>query len=299
MTDRAPLVTGLHHVTAFAKDPRANVRFYTGVLGLRLVKRTVNFDDPLTYHLYYGDERGSPGTLLTHFPHPNAKRGRHGSPEIIVTVLGIGPGASGAWLDRLGSHGVEAERRDDRVEFEDHDGMRFALLEVGGAVEGDAVARVEGVVIRVPDVGETAGFLREVLGFRVESSGAERAVLAVGDGNEAQRVELERAEVDARTLMGAGSVHHVAWRVPDGAAQGRAAAGLREARVAVTPVMDRQYFRSIYFRVPAGVVFEIATDGPGFAVDEPASGLGSSLCLPPQYEGRRDEIEAHLVGLEG
>lgn len=298
MTDHTPLVTGLHHVTAFARDPRANVRFYTEVLGLRLVKRTVNFDDPLTYHLYYGDERGSPGSLLTHFPSPNAKRGRHGSPEIVVTVLGIAPGSAAEWLDRLRAHAVDAERRDDRVVFEDHDGMRFALMEARGTEEGGGVGRVEGVVIRVPDVDETAGFLRDVVGFRVESLGPERAVLAVSDQDGAQWVELEGAELDTRTAMGAGSVHHVAWRVPDAGAQARAAAALRAARIAVTPVMDRQYFRSIYFRVPAGVVFEIATDGPGFDIDEPAASLGAGLCLPSRYEPRRPEIEAHLLALD-
>ncbi len=293
-----PLVTGLHHVTAFAKDPRANLRFYTEVLGLRLVKRTVNFDDPLTYHLYYGDEQGSPGTLLTHFPHPNAKRGRHGSPEIIETILGIPRGSADAWQERLRGHGVDVERGDDRVAFEDHDGMRFALVEIGAPDDAHAIRRIEGVAIRVPDVGETVGFLRELLGFRIESSGADRAVLTAGDEHEPQRIELVHAPVDPRTSMGAGTVHHVAWRVPDNAAQARAAAALRDARVPVTPVMDRQYFRSIYFRIPAGVVFEIATDGPGFAIDEPAASLGSALRLPPQYEPRRAEIEAHLVPLD-
>ena len=308
MTD-SPL-TGIHHVTAFAKDPRKNVEFYTRVLGLRLVKKTVNFDDPMTYHLYYGDHAGNPGTLLTHFPHPNAKPGVHGSPELTTTVLSVPTGSLGYWTERLGGLGVAASTIDiagePRIAFADHDGMRFELVERDAsqpaAIDGDvpsehAIAGVDAMVAQVPDVAETASFLRDALGFDDAASGGGRRVLAVGDGGAGRRIELEEHAEERRATMGAGTVHHVAWRVPDSAGQADVVDRLRGSRTGVTPVLDRQYFRSIYFRVPGGVIFEVATDGPGFDADEPLATLGEALKLPPQYEPRRAELEAHLVAL--
>ncbi|MEL6328587.1 MAG: VOC family protein [Planctomycetota bacterium] len=291
------LLTGLHHVTALAKSPTGNHRFYTEALGLRLVKKTVNFDDPLTYHLYYGDERGSPGTLLTHFPHPHAKRGVHGSPEITETHLAVASGSLGSWAERLGSNGTPSELREigggRGLAFEDPDGMRFALIEDGES-EGHAISRVAGVAIDVPDVAHTSGFLRKVLGFRDGAAGR----LLVGPEGSAAYVELRESAIDRRTSMGAGTVHHVAWRVPDEDAQLEIARRLTDAGVGVTPVQDRNYFRSIYSRIPGGVIFEVATDGPGFDVDEPLESLGGALKLPSQFEARRAEIERHLVPLD-
>lgn len=295
-----PIVTGIHHVTAFAKDPIANHRFYTDVLGLRMVKKTVNFDDPLTYHLYFGDDVGSPGTLLTHFPHPHAKLGVHGSPEILETVLTIKNGTLDIWLERLKAQGVTTERDDHtgRITFADHDGMRFALVETDALGTADhSVTGIDSVVIRVPDLAQTRGFLRDAMGFTEADAAAGRSRLVLDDDAPGRRLELIEVPADRRTSMGAGTVHHVAWRVPDDAAQAAAATALNAAGVGVTPVMDRQYFRSIYFRIPGGVVFEIATDGPGFDVDEPRDTLGEALKLPPQYEPRRAELEAHLVPL--
>jgi glyoxalase family protein len=290
-------LTGLHHVTAFAKDPVANHDFYTRVLGMRMVKKTVNFDDPLTYHLYYADHNGSPGTLLTHFPHPNAKPGAHGSPEISETLLAVAPGALDAWSDRLRAAGVETRdvevAGEPRLAFADHDDMRFALVErEHGAV--DAVDRVEGVVVRVADLDAAASFLRDTLGFEDAAGADKRVRMTVGDS----AVELVHAPDDTPPNMRAGIVHHVAWRVPDDDAQRRVIDLLEAARIGVTPVQDRKYFRSIYFRIPGGVNFEVATDGPGFDVDEPLDTLGTTLQLPDQYEPRRDEIEAHLVPLD-
>jgi glyoxalase family protein len=303
------MITGLHHVTALAADPNENHDFYTRVLGHRLVKTTVNFDDPFTYHLYFGDERGTPGTLLTHFPHPRAREGVHGSPEILETTLRAPEGSLASWAERLRSLGVAVSERDDgvrpRIAFEDPHGMRFSILEradperpagyAGGGVDGaHAITGVDGVVIRVPDAAETARFLEGVLGFDADRTEGGRDVLRVGAGA-GERVELVEAAEDPRTQMGAGTVHHVAWRVPDDAAQAEVARRVAEAGVPATPVQDRQYFRSIYFRVPGGVIFEVATDGPGFDVDEPVETLGEALKLPPQHEPLRERIERRLV----
>lgn len=297
-------LSGIHHVTALAKDPKKNHEFYTALLGLRMVKKTVNFDDPLTYHLYYGDERGSPGTLLTHFPHPHARTGVHGSPEILETRLRVADEAMASWEERLATHGVGTVIVEDhgerRLVFGDHDDMRFAFVgEPTESADPSSILGIESVSIRVPDVGATRAFLERALGFVTTDRLGSNARLVLGDGLPGQRLELIEAPIDARTSMGAGTVHHVAWRVPDDATQSEVAVNLADAGVAVTPVMDRQYFRSIYFRIPGGVIFEVATDGPGFDVDEPLEALGEDLKLPPQHEPRRSEIAAQLIPLNG
>lgn len=299
MTDAA-LITGLHHVTAFASDPLANVRFYTRSLGLRLVKRTVNFDDPTTYHLYYGDAVGSPGTLLTHFPQPRAARARHGTGEIAETILAGARGSLGSWRRRLAEAGVEhtagmiESLGIDGVTFADPDGMQLAIVE-GDVPEG--ALPVERAVLRVPDAAATLRFLADALGFVPAGSRGAHHDLALGAGGVGQRLTVVHDSASPHEPMAAGTVHHIAWRVPDADAQRRAAERVRSAGVAVTPVMDRQYFRSIYFRIPGGIVFEIATDGPGFDVDESRESLGTALKLPPQYERRREEISRQLVPL--
>lgn len=318
----ARTITGLHHVTAFAKDPRANLDFYTRVLGLRLIKKTVNFDDPFTYHLYYGDHAGSPGTLLTHFPNPMAARARHGSNEIQRTTLAVGVGALGFWRDRLAALGVEVASvqsfGQDALHFDDHDGMRFRMIEQArplgvaedhereGIAAGRAIAGIAGVDIHVQDAGTTIAFLRDVLGFEVERSEGAATWLSL---HRASDGPIEAAQLGQRLVvvedasahmaMGAGTVHHVAWRAADLGTQARAVDAIRAARVGVTPVIDRQYFQSIYFRIPGGVVFEIATDAPGFATDETLEGLGSALRLPPQHERLRSRLEKELVPLDG
>jgi glyoxalase family protein len=312
MSDTTSLLTGVHHVTAMASDPRENLSFYTATLGHRLVKTTVNFDDPHTYHLYYGDRSGSPGSLLTHFPHPLSKRGRRGAPEIRETLMTVPRGGLDYWAARLEEHGVahhmETVLGEDRLRFNDPDGMELTLLESTRSIERDAVVApdiaaefavtgIEGAVLHVPDVQTTVRFLADVLGFESsEGDDTRRQVrlpgVACGD-----RLELVEEGRGAVSIMGAGTVHHIAWRVPDLDAQAEVAARLGEVGVGVTPVMDRQYFRSIYFRIPGGVIFEVATDGPGFDVDESVETLGAELKLPPQYEPRRQEIEAHLPSL--
>ncbi|MEM1422983.1 MAG: VOC family protein [Planctomycetota bacterium] len=283
---------GLHHVTAFAKDPTRCRAFYTEVLGLRLVKTTVNFDDPYVHHLYFGDREGTPGTLLTHFPHPHAKAGVHGAPEIATTLLRVAD--VGAWEDRLRGRGVETSRLavfgEERVRFADHDTMGFAL--VGGGA-GEGITGVAGVEVRAPGRDEMVGFLVETLGFEEVSREGERVRLSVGGDIGDSVIEVVRTEAGASNF-GAGIVHHVAWRVADLGVQAAVVERMRGAGVGTTEVKDRDYFKSVYARVPGGVVFEFATDGPGFAVDEPVESLGERLCLPAMYEGRRAEIEAAL-----
>lgn len=309
-------IAGLHHVTALAKSPQENKRFYTTVLAQRMVKRTVNFDDPGTYHLYYGDDLGSPGTLLTHFPHPYARRGVHGNHEIERTILAIPQGSLGFWRERLDRYDVAVEASEafgqSRLHFADHDGMLFALAEQdesgaapvpvsgdrGGLPEDRALGRILGVAIRVAKAEATASALTEVLGFRPGAVEGSSQRFAVGEGSKQAWVELIEDPEAAEGDMGAGTVHHVAWRVATDADQAWVADRLREARIGVTEVRDRFYFRSIYFRMPGGVIFEVATDGPGMDADEPRATLGEALQIPPMYKSQGAQIAAHLEPLE-
>lgn len=306
------LITGIHHITALAKSPQGNYDFFTRVLGLRFIKKTVNFDDPFTYHLYYADSRGTPGTVITHFPHPMAARARHGSSEITESVLAVPAGSLGFWRDRLESEGVEHQPVDDlapALRFADPDGMLFALVEAdsptGGAGHSGngvdaahAITGAERVVVRVRDAGETVAFLESALGFTVARTEGASRHLRLGEGRPGQRLEVIHDPESPNFPMSAGTVHHVAWRVPDDETQLRVQEAITRARVGVTEVKDRFYFRSIYFRVPGGVIFEVATDGPGFDTDEPMDALGSSLKLPPMHERLRADIERHLLPLD-
>ncbi|MHB1224175.1 MAG: VOC family protein [Gemmatimonadaceae bacterium] len=308
-------VLGIHHVSAIATDPQRNVDFYAGVLGLRLVKRTVNFDDPQSYHLYYGDAEGTPGSLLTFFPWPGARRGQHGSGQVAVTALAALPGALGFWVERLVRHavpfqgptrrgsGADAERV---LAFSDPDGLMLEIVgheRAGerGAWDGapgitaeHALRGLHAVTLWADRGEETARVLADTLGFREVSEREGTHRFGAGDGGPGTIVELRTVGGFLRGTGGAGTVHHVAWRVSDDAAQ----LALRD-RVAAegldpTAVIDRRYFDSVYFREPGGVLFELATDAPGFTIDEPASRLGEALMLPPRYESRRARIEAAL-----
>lgn len=297
----ATLVTGIHHVTAFAGDAARNRRFYEDTLGFRLVKRTVNFDSPSMWHLYYGHAGGLPGTLLTHFPEPRAARARHGGGEIERVTLAVAPGALERLRARLDRAGFSIDTRRlfdaDVVEFEDPDGMRMAVEQSSERQQPDAPAEVSRVALAVPDADATIRFLATVMGFAESARSPGRTRLALGAGGSGREVDVVHAPGLATEAMGAGTIHHVAFRVPDDEAQAAAARALRAAGAAVTAVHDRSYFRSVYFRIPGGVLFEIATDGPGFAVDEHPSELGRSLQLPPQYEASRAQIESTLPPL--
>jgi glyoxalase family protein len=305
--------TGIHHLTAIAGDAQRNVEFYSRVLGLRLVKRTVNFDDPGTYHLYYGDESGTPGSILTFFPWPGAHRGRQGTGQAAVTALAILPFSLSFWIERLITHGVPFEgpmrRFDERVlSLKDPDGLALELVAHegaarrgywgGGPVPAEhAVRGLHTVTLWTDDLEPTARFLTGVLGFRAVGSEESRHRFTTGDGGPGTLVDVRAAPGFWRGLVGVGSVHHVAWRVPSDEAQQAARAEIARAGVGITPVLDRQYFHSVYFHEPGGVLFEIATDPPGFTVDEPLEALGETLKLPPWLEEQRPRIEAALPAL--
>jgi glyoxalase family protein len=307
-------MSGLHHVTAIAGNALRNLDFYTRTLGLRLVKRTVNFDDPGTYHLYYGDESGHPGTVLTFFPWEHAVKGRLGVGETQQTAFRVTTRALGYWTQRFIEKGVAHETLEKRfgesiLPFSDPDGMSLALVGVpaaenepgwsnGEIAAEHAIRGFYGVSLLLDDAARTGAILTDVLGLN--EAGREGAIVryrAAGAGPGAV-VDIRRSE-SQRGHQGRGSVHHIAFRAADDAEQAAMAQKLvTQHGVHPTDQRDRNYFRSIYFREPGGVLFEIATDIPGFAVDEPVASLGSALKLPPFLEPHRREIEKALPALE-
>jgi len=297
-----PLVAGIHHVTAFAGDAARNRRFYEETLGFPLVKRTVNFDSPSMWHLYYGHAHGAPGTLLTHFPEPRAARARHGGSEIADTTIALGAPALAALPERLERAGLPhrfATVLDrETLVFEDPDGLRLAAELATDRQQPSAAAEIARVTLAVPDADATRGFLTRVLGFAEAAREDRRTRLVLGAGGSGREVDVVAAPELRPEPQAAGTMHHVAWRVADDDAQAVASRALRDAGVAVTATLDRRYFRSIYFRIPGGILFEIATDTPGFTVDEAPGELGRALRLPPQFESARAQIEAALPALD-
>ena len=302
--------SGLHHVTAFSGPVARNLDFYTRVLGLRLVKKTVNFDDPGTYHLYFGDETGRPGTILTFFPVEHAAPGRVGLGETQETAFRVPRAAIGWWTHRLVAFGVPHEALvqvfgESTLRFRDPDGMALALIGVDDAGEdparsgGDvpaehAIRGLHGVTLLLRRAEGTAAVLTDVFGFR-EAGREGSAIRYIGSAPFGAVVTLRAVGDFLPGRTGAGSVHHIAFRAADDAAQAAMVRRLVEAHgLSVTEQRDRQYFRSVYFREPGGVLFEIATDAPGFAVDEPVEALGTALKLPAGLERHRAGIEAAL-----
>ena len=308
-------MSGLHHITAIAGNAARNLAFYTETLGLRLVKKTVNFDDPSTYHLYFGDETGSPGTILTFFPWEHAAAGRLGVGQTEQIAFRVPASSLGWWTQRLIERGVTHEAPEKRfgetvLAFSDPDGTRLALVGVpdvdlepawkdGGVSSDHAIRGVHGVTLLLESGDTTGAILEGVFGFI--KAGQEGAITRYQAPNVkiGANVDLHSVGQFLRGRPGRGSVHHIAFRAKDDAdeeAMARKAADL--FGLATTEQKDRNYFRSIYFREPGGVLFEIATDAPGFAVDEPAETLGQALKLPHQFEQHRAEIEAALPQLE-
>jgi glyoxalase family protein len=302
---------GIHHVTAIAGPVRRNLDFYRKTLGLRLVKKTVNFDDPGTYHLYYGDAQGQPGTILTFFPWEHAGQGRAGVGETLETAFRVPQGAIGYWTHRLVEKGVphEAPRKrfgESVLAFKDPDGMQLALVAVAGAeaepawTGGDvpaehAIRGFHGVTLLLREAAPTGAILTDVLGFAEIGSEESVTRFRAGDTKEGGIVDIRAAGDFLRGRQGAGSVHHIAFRAAGDKAQADMVNKLAaNHRLHTTEQKDRNYFRSVYFREPGGVLFEIATDDPGFAVDENEAHLGESLKLPRFLEPRRGEIEALL-----
>lgn len=308
-------VGGIHHVTAIASDPQASIDFYAGVLGLRLVKVTVNYDDPHTYHLYYGDQRGTPGSILTFFPWPGAPRGRQGTGQVTVTAFAIPVGSLGFWADRLTVHNVEytgPSRRfaEEVLALQDPDGLQLELVTGprgsgttprahGTIPEDHAIQRFHGVTVAVEGYERTAGLLTTTLGLREIGAVGHRFRYAVGEGRTQGVVDLLCLPSGPRGRVAVGTVHHIAWRTPDGEAQRAWRATLAGLGYNVTPILDRTYFQSLYFREPAGVLFEIATDPPGFAVDEPPEQLGRRLVLPKRLESARVDLVKALPAFRG
>jgi glyoxalase family protein len=308
-------ISGIHHVTAIAGHPQKTLDFYADVIGLRLVKLTVNHDDPGTYHLYFGDEAGRPGTLITFFPRPGAPRGRVGPGQAAAVSFSVPAGAVGYWMDRFLHRGVPFETPRERFEEEevlalsDPDGVRLEMVghlfpyEVAGREGGPvpaehAVRGLYGVTLAEGALDPTASFLTEALDFAFIGEEDGRFRYAAGAGGPGGLVDLVPAP-DARAgRISAGTVHHVAWRANNEEAQREWREKIVAAGAGVTPVIDRTYFRSIYFREPGGALFEIATDPPGFAVDEPEDRLGSELVLPPWLSPARVRIEAALPPLK-
>lgn len=308
-------MSGLHHVTAIAGDPIRNFGFYTRDLGLRFVKKTVNFDDPGTYHFYYGDETGRPGTILTFFPWAGVSAGRRGVGETHQTAFRVPQRSLGYWTQRFTEKGIPYEALEKRfgesvLPFTDPDGMALALVGIPGAENepgwsnGDVLAEhairgFHGVTLLLDSAVKTAAVLTDVFGFK--ETGREGSVIrfkAPGDA-EGGIVDIYEAKGFLRGHQGGGSVHHIAFRAADDAEQGKMAQKLvGNHGLHPTEQRDRNYFRSIYFREPGGVLFEIATDIPGFAVDEPVATLGRDLKLPSFLEQHRKQIEGVLPSLE-
>jgi predicted esterase/catechol 2,3-dioxygenase-like lactoylglutathione lyase family enzyme len=309
-------VLGIHHVTAIAGDPQRNLDFYAGILGLRFVKRTVNFDDPQTYHFYYGDEVGTPGTILTFFPWPGARRGRQGTGQVAVTSFAALPTALGFWFERLIGHGIRFDGPRKRgathgdteqvLAFRDPDGL---MLEIVAHPKADARPGWDGapgisqehalrgfhtVTLWEESGDDTERLLVDTLGFRPWREEEETRRYTTGEGEPGSLVDVRTIGGFPNAVSGAGTVHHVALSVADDAAQLEVRQRVLEAGFEPTPVIDRNYFHSVYFREPGGVLFELATKPPGFTVDEPVEHLGERLMLPPQYELYRAQLEAAL-----
>ncbi|MDQ0659186.1 ring-cleaving dioxygenase [Paenibacillus sp. W2I17] len=301
---------GIHHITAFAGDPQANVDFYAGVLGLRLVKKTINFDAPDVYHLYFGDEHGSPGTIITFFPSAGSPRGKIGGGQVGITSYVIPPGSIGFWQNRLEQYNIEVTKtsrfNEDLLQFEDGEGLRLELVEREegatstwaheGIPTDKAIKGFGGAVLFSVNPQRTMDALEKILGFvRVSENEEYARFRSSGDIGNVVDVPVTRM---ALGMGGAGTVHHIAWRAKDDEEHAQWSEAVREYGYQPTPVRDRQYFNAIYFREAGGILFEIATDPPGFAKDEPADSLGQKLMLPEWFEKYRPQIEDNLQPIE-
>ncbi|WP_107841198.1 ring-cleaving dioxygenase [Metasolibacillus meyeri] len=298
---------GIHHITAIVGHPQENIDFYAGVLGLRLVKQTVNFDDPGTYHLYFGNKGGQPGTIITFFPWANAYQGRIGDGQVAVTTYVVPEGALAFWVNRLAKFSIPfqtAERFDEQViQFDDPHGLHIELVaraegEINEWTFGEITPEVAikgfgGAVLYSSQPQETAKVLTEIMGLEQIATEGDytrfKSSAAIGNMVDVKMV----AGVSGQ--MGVGTVHHIAWRAQDDADHVQWQQHVMDYGQHVTEVKDRNYFNAIYFREPGEILFEIATDPPGFAHDETAETMGSELMLPSQYEQHREQLERTLI----
>jgi glyoxalase family protein len=306
------LINGLHHVTAMANDPQQNIDFYAGILGLRLVKKTVNFDAPDVYHFYYGNEIGAPGTILTFFPYGYLAKGRHGKGQLTTTAFSIPEGSLGYWMERLKKFNVAFQQPQERfseafIYFEDQDGLGIELIEnnkdtrpgftYGNVEEKNSIRGFHSVTLSEDGYEKTAGLLSTYMDHqKIEEAGNRFRYSASGKIGDLVDIVCEPERL--RGLQGSGTVHHVAFSTNDDDTIVQMQQKLLQAKANVTPVLDRQYFHSIYFREPGGILFEIATNPPGFAIDEDIAHLGEALKLPDWQESNRAEIELGLKPIE-
>jgi glyoxalase family protein len=304
-------IRSLHHVTATVTDAQDDLDFYTGLLGQRLVKKTVNFDNTHVYHFYYGNEKGTPGTIMTTFPygHMGVRQGTQGAGQITATSFSAPAGSLPFWYDRLAYAGVpfEAESSgfgENVVRFRDPSGLTIRIVESqvdprapwrkGDINEANALRGIHGVTLTVRDPKQTLSFMSDLMETSIVGQREDALRVAVNGDAPGRLVEIVRAGDAPNAINGLGTVHHVAFAVDDPDQQLELRRELLRRGIPVTEVLDRQYFRSIYFREPGGVLFEVATIPPGFTADESLEELGTSLKLPPWEEGNRRNIEAGL-----
>ena len=304
-------IRSLHHVTATVSDSQQDLDFYAGLLGQRLVKKTVNFDNPLVYHFYYGNETGQPGTVMTTFPYKDmgVRVGTHGAGQITVTSFSVPPAALAFWRARLTAAKLAftdegTDFGEDALRFTDPSGLSIRLVAAGtdnrapwtgAGIAADAAVRgIHGVTLLVREPAKTLAFVQELMEAAVTGESAGTTRVGINGGNAGQIIELQRADNAPQGINGLGTVHHVAFAVDDPAQQLELRSALVRRGVPVTEVLDRQYFHSIYFREPNGVLFEVATIPPGFLKDETKEALGTALKLPPWEEPRRAELERGL-----
>lgn len=301
-------IKGLHHVTSMAADARQNNDFFTQTLGMRRVKKTVNFDSPEVYHLYYGDEVGTPGSVMTYFPFGRMPNGQRGAGEVGVTEFAVPNGSLTFWKEHLPSQGVTGLKEstflgENRLSFDGPDGDSFALVETehdgrsawsGGKVpEDNGVLGFHGARFLLRDAAAT-GELLTFMGYEKDATEGAVTRYRIEGGNAARTIDLEELPNGRHATQGAGSVHHIAFAVEDRAAQLEVRKALMDTGYQVTPVIDRDYFWAIYFRTPGGVLFEVATNEPGFDRDEDTANLGQALKLPERYQPYREQIERNL-----
>ncbi|RDC62291.1 ring-cleaving dioxygenase [Adhaeribacter pallidiroseus] len=307
-------ILGLHHITAIADQAKRNVDFYTKVLGLRLLKKTVNFDDPGTYHLYYGDEKGSAGTILTFFPYEGSRRGRAGTGMITHISYSVPASSFAFWLNRFAENNVPYQQPAERfgekyIAFQDPDGLQFELVAAQkpdtrqpwetSEVNAEVATRgFHGATLTLRDKEATATILTDIFEYTAAGQEGNRYRFVTGTVDQAATIDLVEAPNELRGTGGAGTNHHIAFRVKNEEVLLQFRDKIARQGFNITEKIDRNYFYSLYFREPGGVLFEIATDNPGFGIDEPFDQLGSSLLLPPQYEPRRADIEAVLPRLD-
>ncbi|MFD1678017.1 ring-cleaving dioxygenase [Alicyclobacillus fodiniaquatilis] len=304
-------ILGIHHITAMSGVAQRNLDFYVGLLGLRMVKKTVNFDAPDVYHFYYGDTIGNPGTIFTFFPFGEGPRGSIGAGQATVTSFSIRRASVEFWLKRLKDHGVSVsgpEKHTNETQvifFRDPDGIALELVAHDGAEQRPgwrdgsvprehAIRGIYSVTIKVKNHALTSDFLTDVMGFRLLEQSGERHRYEVGEGGPGTMIDVVSQEDAKYGRNSVGTIHHIAWRVANEEELVRWQTKLINAGMRVTEVKDRSYFKSVYFREPGGVLFELATDPPGFAIDESVEKLGTDLKLPEWFEANRSTLEAQL-----